>query len=86
MSRSKWKGPFVDTNLLNKIKLTDSKKEIFTKSRNSTILPSFVGKHFKIYNGKVFHNILITEKMVGYKLGEFSPTRKQFFYKKTNKK
>jgi len=86
MSRSKWKGPFVNNNLLNKVKLTKNKKEIQTKSRNSTILPVFVGKHFKIYNGKIFHKILITEKMIGYKLGEFSPTRKQFSYKKTNKK
>lgn len=85
MSRSKWKSPFVNSNLLDKIKLT-AKKEILTKSRNSTILPSFVGRYFKIYNGKVFHEILITEKMIGYKLGEFSPTRKQFSYKKTNKK
>ena len=86
MSRSKWKGPFVNNNLLNKVKLTENKKEIQTKSRNSTILPVFVGKHFKIHNGKTFHKILITEKMIGYKLGEFSPTRKQFSYKKTNKK
>jgi len=86
MSRSKWKGPFVDTNLLNKTKLINSKKDILTKSRNSTIIPSFVGKSFKIHNGKVFHKILITEKMIGHKLGEFSPTRKQFLYKKTNKK
>jgi len=85
MSRSKWKSPFVDYNVLNEVK-SKIKKEIQTKSRNSTILPSFVGKSFKIYNGKIFHKILITEKMIGYKLGEFSPTRKQFFYKKTNKK
>ena len=86
MSRAKWKGPFVNNNLLNKVKLTPNQKEIQTKSRNSTILPVFVGKYFKIHNGKIFHKILITEKMIGYKLGEFSPTRKQFSYKKTNKK
>lgn len=86
MSRSKWKGPFVNNILLNKVKLTKNKKEIQTKSRSSTVLPSFVGKCFKIHNGKIFHKILITEKMIGYKLGEFSPTRKQFSYKKTNKK
>lgn len=86
MSRSKWKGPFVNNTLLNKVKLTENKKEIQTKSRSSTVLPSFVGKCFKIHNGKIFHKILITEKMIGYKLGEFSPTRKQFSYKKTNKK
>ena len=53
MSRSKWKIPFVNSNLLDKIKLT---AKILTKSRNSTILP-FVGRYFKIYNGKVFRNI-----------------------------
>lgn len=84
MSRSKWKGPFVSNNLLSKT--IKNIKEITTKSRNSTILPSFLGKSFKVYNGKIFHKILITEKMIGYKLGEFSPTRKKFFYKKTNKK
>ena len=86
MSRSKWKGPFVNNTLLNKVELTESKKEIQTKSRSSTVLPSFVGKCFKIHNGKIFHKVLITEKMIGHKLGEFSPTRKQFSYKKTNKK
>ena len=86
MSRSKWKGPFVSNNLLSKTIKNKNKKEIITKSRNSTILPSFLGKSFKIHNGKIFHKILITEKMIGYKLGEFSPTRKKFFYKKTNKK
>lgn len=86
MSRSKWKGPFVDNKLLNQIKVNNTKKEILTKSRNSTIVPSFVGKSLKIYNGKIFHKVLITEKMIGHKLGEFSPTRKQFSYKKTNKK
>lgn len=84
MSRSKWKGPFVDSNLLREIKI--NKKVFLTKSRNSTIIPSFVGKCFKIYNGKIFHKVIITENMVGHKLGEFSPTRKIFAYKKTNKK
>lgn len=84
MSRSKWKGPFVDSNLLQEIKI--NKKVFLTKSRNSTIIPSFVGKCFKIYNGKIFHKVIITENMVGHKLGEFSPTRKIFVYKKTNKK
>jgi len=86
MSRSKWKGPFVDSNLLNEINCISTKKIFLTKSRNSTIIPSFVGKCFKIYNGKIFHKIIVTEKMIGYKLGEFSPTRKPFSYKKTNKK
>jgi len=86
MSRSKWKGPFVDKNLLKKVGYEKTKKIFLTKSRTSTIIPSFVGKCFKIYNGKIFHKIIITEKMIGYKLGEFSPTRKPFSYKKTNKR
>ena len=86
MSRSKWKGPFVDENLLKKVIHEKTKKIFLTKSRMSTIIPSFVGKCFKIYNGKIFHKIIITEKMIGYKLGEFSPTRKPFSYKKTNKR
>ena len=86
MSRAKWKGPFVDYNLLKKVRNERTKKIFLTKSRTSTIIPSFVGKCFKVYNGKIFHKITVTEKMIGYKLGEFSPTRKPFSYKKTNKK
>ena len=86
MSRSKWKGPFVDDNLLKKVRYDKAKKIFLTKSRMTTIIPFFVGKCFKIHNGKIFHKIIITEKMIGYKLGEFSPTRKPFSYKKTNKK
>lgn len=86
MNRSKWKGPFVDTDLINQVMNNNKKKNFFTKSRNSTIIPLFIGKCFQIYNGKIFHKIIITEKMIGHKLGEFAPTRKPFFYKKTNKK
>lgn len=86
MSRSKWKGPFVDNNLVNKIATNKNKNTFLIKSRNSTIIPIFIGKCFKIYNGKIYHKITITEKMIGHKFGEFSPTRKPFSYKKTNKK
>ena len=84
MSRSKWKGPFVDSNLLREIKI--NKKVFLTKSRNSTIIPSFVGKCFKIYNGKIFHKVIITENMVGHKLGEFSPTRTFYGHTPADKK
>ena len=79
MTRSIWKGPFVHPSLLKKIdKLKDSsnKKPIKTWSRNSTIIPDFVGHSFMIHNGKSFIPITISEEMVGHKLGEFSPTRK----------
>ena len=79
MSRGIWKGPFVHPSLLkkvDKIKSGDKKKPIKTWSRNSTIIPEFVGHSFLIHNGKNFIPITISEEMVGHKLGEFSPTRK----------
>ncbi len=78
MSRSVWKGPFVDPSLLKKVekqKIDTSRKPIKTWSRKSTIIPDFVGSSFLIHNGKKFITITISEDMVGHKLGEFSPTR-----------
>jgi small subunit ribosomal protein S19 len=89
MSRAKWKGPYI----LNKL-LTDTKKndlnekylpEIYTFSRASTIIPNFVGTTLNVHNGKTFSKIQITENMIGKKLGEFSPTRKTFSFKKKKK-
>ena len=78
MSRSVWKGPYVDPSLIKKVdKLKDqtNKTPIKTWSRKSTIIPEFIGVSFLIYNGKKFIPIKISEEMVGHKLGEFSPTR-----------
>jgi len=78
MSRSVWKGPFVDPSLIKKVeklKNQSNKTPIKTWSRKSTIIPEFVGISFLIYNGKKFIPIKISEEMVGHKLGEFSPTR-----------
>ena len=78
MSRSVWKGPFVEPSLLKKVekqKNEISRKPIKTWSRKSTIIPDFVGSSFLIHNGKKFISITIAEDMVGHKLGEFSPTR-----------
>tara|TARA_B100000029_G_scaffold236473_1_gene233526 strand:- start:16 stop:396 length:381 start_codon:yes stop_codon:yes gene_type:complete len=78
MSRSVWKGPFVDPSLIKKVekqKNQTNKTPIKTWSRKSTIIPEFVGISFLIYNGKKFIPIKISEEMVGHKLGEFSPTR-----------
>ena len=78
MSRSVWKGPFVDPSLINKVeklKNQTNKAPIKTWSRKSTIIPEFVGFSFLIHNGKKFIPIKISEEMVGHKLGEFSPTR-----------
>lgn len=86
MSRAKWKGPYVQKTLLKKFFLQNTQfkyqTEIVTKNRASSIIPIFVGSFFKIHNGKTFSKIKITETMVGKKLGEFSPTRKKFSFKK----
>ena len=79
MARGVWKGPFVHPSLLKKVdklKTGDKKKPIKTWSRNSTIIPEFVGHSFMIHNGRTFIPITVSEEMVGHKLGEFSPTRK----------
>ena len=78
MARAVWKGPFVEESLIKKVdkqKNDPNKKPIKTWSRNSTIIPDFVGHSFMIHNGKTFIPITISEEMVGHKLGEFAPTR-----------
>ena len=78
MTRSVWKGPFVDGYLLDKAeKVAKSGRHevIKTWSRRSTILPQFVGLTFAVYNGKKFIPVSVTENMIGHKFGEFSPTR-----------
>jgi len=78
VTRSVWKGPFVDGYLLKK---ADAAREsgrsqaIKTWSRRSTVLPQFVGLTFAVHNGHKHIPVLVTEDMVGHKLGEFSPTR-----------
>ena len=89
MTRGIWKGPFVHPSLLKKIdKIKDKSKKqpIKTWSRNSTIIPEFVGHSFLIHNGKTFIPITISEEMVGHKLGEFSPTRKFVAHTSADKK
>ena len=78
MTRSVWKGPFVDGYLLKKADTArDSgrKDVIKTWSRRSTIMPQFVGLTFGVHNGQKHIPVLISEDMLGMKLGEFAPTR-----------
>lgn len=78
MSRSVWKGPFVDLSLLKKAEAAQgsgARAPIKTWSRRSTILPQFVGLSFSVYNGRKHIPVLVNEDMVGMKLGEFAPTR-----------
>jgi len=78
MARSVWKGPFIDRHLLKKVEATRNaaRKEIIkTWSRRSTILPNMVGLTFGVHNGHKFVPVLVTDQMIGHKLGEFAPTR-----------
>ena len=78
MSRSLKKGPYLDAKLAAKVaKLTiDDRTVIKTWARSSTITPEMVGRTIAVHNGRVHVPVLVSENMVGHKLGEFSPTRK----------
>jgi small subunit ribosomal protein S19 len=76
--RSIRKGPFVDAHLIAKVekaRAESSKRPIKTWSRRSTVLPEFVGLTIAVHNGRQHVPILVTENMVGHKLGEFAATR-----------
>lgn len=87
MSRTIWKGPFIEKSIIELIngKKIKVKNEIQITSRKTVIIPYFTGKNIAVYNGKMFLKIKITSDMVGHKFGEFVPTRKQFTYKKKKK-
>ena len=78
MARSIKKGPFVDLHLVRKVdaaRESNDKRPIKTWSRRSTVLPDFVGLTIAVHNGRQHVPVLVTENMVGHKLGEFAPTR-----------
>jgi small subunit ribosomal protein S19 len=78
MSRSIKKGPFVDLHLLQKVakaNATNDRRPIKTWSRRSMIVPDMVGLTVAVYNGRQHIPLLVSENMVGHKLGEFAPTR-----------
>ena len=78
MARSAKKGPYIDPRVMKKVmaqKQTGDKSVIKTWSRACQISPDFVGHTFGVYNGRVHVNVFVTESMVGYRLGEFAPTR-----------
>ncbi|MEI8130413.1 MAG: 30S ribosomal protein S19 [bacterium] len=77
MTRSLKKGPYVDERLMKKIegKTAQGSAVIKTWARACQIAPEMVGFTFGVHNGKVHVEVLVTEDMVGHRLGEFSPTR-----------
>jgi len=81
MSRSLYKGPYVDEKLLKKVSKSKPADAVVIKTwaRASVISPEMVGYIFGVHNGKDHIEVLVTEDMVGHRLGEFSPTKK--FYR-----
>ena len=78
MSRSSKKGPFVDPKVYFKVQKqaeSGSSEPIKTWARSCTIVPEFVNVTFMVHNGRQHIKVLVTEDMVGHKLGEFAPTR-----------
>lgn len=78
MTKSSKKGPYIDQKLLKKVqklKVSGGHDAIKTWARDCQIPPDFVGNKFAIHNGRTFIEVLISEDMVGHRLGEFSPTR-----------
>ena len=80
MARSLKKGPYVQPSLQRKVEKVNAagrKQIIRTWSRGSMVTPDMIGLNMHVHNGKLFMPVFITENMVGHRLGEFSPTRKQ---------
>ncbi|MDX9740076.1 MAG: 30S ribosomal protein S19 [Gammaproteobacteria bacterium] len=78
MPRSVKKGPFVDLHLMKKVDQAvaeNSRRPIKTWSRRSMVLPDMVGLTIAVHNGRQHVPVLVTENMVGHKLGEFAATR-----------
>ncbi|CEA06529.1 30S ribosomal protein S19 [Pseudomonas saudimassiliensis] len=78
MPRSLKKGPFIDLHLLKKVEVAAEKndrKPVKTWSRRSMVLPQMVGLTIAVHNGRQHVPVIVTEDMVGHKLGEFSATR-----------
>lgn len=78
MPRSIKKGPFLDLHLIKKVQValdTNNKRPIKTWSRRSMIIPDMIGLTIAVHNGRQHVPVLISDNMIGHKLGEFAPTR-----------
>ena len=82
MKRYKWKGVYY-RNPDDYKEVKQIQKKI---SRNSSIIPKFIGETFKVHTGKTFRKVTVTKEMLGHKFGEFSKTRADFEFKKKKKK
>jgi len=78
MSRSLYKGPYIEAKLITKINYLNQNnlnEIVKTWSRASTIIPEMIGHTIAVHNGKQHFPVFISDQMVGHKLGEFVPTR-----------
>ena len=78
MPRSLKKGPFIDLHFIKKVETAlekNDRRPIKTWSRRSMITPDMVGLTIAVHNGKIHVPVIVTEEMIGHKLGEFSLTR-----------
>lgn len=85
MSRSKWKGPYIQTTLIKQSN-TNQTSQKYIASRNSEIVPKFLGLTFNVHNGKSYSEITVVDEMIGHKFGEFIFTRSKFYFKKKKTK
>ena len=85
MSRSIWKGPYVDEKLKKKVEESKKTRAIYTSSRATTIVHSFLDRIFYIYNGKQYFKLYVTKDHLGFKLGEFCYSKKRCVYKNKKK-
>ncbi|KAJ3011744.1 mitochondrial ribosomal small subunit component [Thoreauomyces humboldtii] len=81
MVRAMWKGPFIVP--LPKVAPGEA---IQTTARSATITPGHINKRFLVHNGNSYVPVVVTEQMVGRKLGEFAFTRKAFSFRKKDDK
>jgi len=89
MSRSRKKGPYVDTKLLKKVLKQQEqgvREPIRTWARACQIIPEFVGHVFEVHNGRDFITVRVNENMVGHRLGEFAPTRRFYGHAKEKRR
>ena len=82
MGRSKWKGPYINSDFLKKKSAEKQQQKTLIISRNSEIVPQFLGLTFNIHNGKNYVELTVTKDMINHKFGEFSFTRAKFAFKK----
>ena len=85
MGRSKWKGPYTQTTCIEQSSIKQ-KTNKYKASRNSEIVPKFMGFTFNVYNGKNYSEVTVTNEMIGHKFGEFVFTRSKFYFKKKKSK